>query len=142
MMANKLHFRVFAPRATIGKIVFIQTNYDSEKIFYEKHLTTIELKMDEQGVWETIVNENLEGVWYDYTVHGFKDPGNLFYETNPVHISDPYARVSDDGFGACMVTAKTIPATPLKNGIPKMQEVIAYEVHVQDFTDLLPIEKI
>ena len=134
-------FRVFAPRATSVKL-YLYKPINSKEIFYEKTpYSTIELKMDEQGVWETIVNQNLQGVWYDYTVHGFNDPGNLFYETNPVHISDPYARVSDDGFGACMVTAKTIPATPLKNGIPKMQEVIAYEVHVQDFTDLLPIEE-
>lgn len=38
-----------------------------------------------------------------------------------------------------MVWERTKPATPLENGIPSMEDVIAYEVHVQDFTDLLPV---
>jgi pullulanase/glycogen debranching enzyme len=97
------------------------------------------MKVDEQGVWETKINENLEGIWYDFTVHGFNDTGNSFFETNPVHVSDPYARVSDDGFGACMVAPKTAPASALANGRPRLEQLMAYEVHVQDFTDLLPI---
>ena len=134
-------FRVFAPRATMVKLYLYKPIDESDKdIFYSKTpYSTIDMQVDEQGVWETMVNENLEGVWYDYTVHGFKDPGNLFYETNPVHISDPYARVTDDGFGACMVTPKTVPASALTNGRPRLEQVMAYEVHVQDFTDLLPV---
>jgi pullulanase/glycogen debranching enzyme len=134
-------FRVFAPRATQVKLYLYESTGLVDKPYSKTPYSTIEMKADEQGVWETTVNQNLAGTWYDYTVHGFNDPGNLFYDTHPVHISDPYARVSDDGFGACMVAPKTIPATPLKNGIPAMQDVIAYEVHVQDFTDLLPIDK-
>ena len=33
-----------------------------------------------------------------------------------------------------------MPAAPLKNGIPPMEDLISYEVHVQDFTDLLPVD--
>ncbi|MFY7733627.1 MAG: alpha-amylase family glycosyl hydrolase [Bacteroidia bacterium] len=134
-------FRVFAPRATMVKLYLYKPKFGSESLYEKTPYTTIDMKVDEQGVWETTLNENLEGTWYDYTVHGFTDPGNSFFETNPVHISDPYARVSDDSFGACMVAAKTHPASPLKNGRPKMEEVIAYEVHVQDFTDLLPLDE-
>lgn len=133
-------FRVFAPRATMVKL-YLYKPINGNETYYEKTpYSTIAMEVDEQGVWEKTINENLQGTWYDYTVHGFTDPGNLFYETNPVHVSDPYARVSDDGFGACMVTARTVPATPLKMGRPKMQDLIAYEVHVQDFTDLLPVD--
>ena len=126
--------RVFAPRATSVKVYLYQTKDQKEPG------QVYEMKIDSQGVWEFGSNQNLEGVWYDFTVHGFKDPGNSFFETHPVHISDPYARVSDDSFGKCRITRKTIPAKPLKNGIPKLENAIAYEVHIQDFTDLLPLD--
>lgn len=126
-------FRIFAPRASAIKLYLYKGKDDA--LSYD----TIELKMDDMGVWETSVDGDLHGTWYDYTVHGSSDPGNSFYETNPIHISDPYTRVSDDSFGKCMVSHKTTPASPLKNGRPKMENVIAYEVHVQDFTDLLPL---
>ena len=67
------------------------------------------------------------------------DPGNAFYETHPTHLSDPYARVNVDAFGKSRVWRRTQPATPLASGIPPMEDVVAYEVHVQDFTDLLPV---
>jgi pullulanase/glycogen debranching enzyme len=38
-----------------------------------------------------------------------------------------------------MVTPKTVSASPLTNGRPRSEQVMAYEVHVQDFTDLLPV---
>lgn len=130
---NTTTFRVFAPRATMVKLYLFsnQNQKEPSQVF--------NMAVDSQGVWEFGLNQNLEGTWYDYTVHGFTDPGNFFYETHPVHVSDPYARVSDDSFGKCRVTKKTIPATPLKNGPPPLEKVIAYEVHVQDFTSLLPV---
>ncbi|MCF8254490.1 MAG: pullulanase [Bacteroidia bacterium] len=128
-------FRVFSPRATELKL-YLYKNKDQKEAD-----EIIAMKSDEMGVWEAFVPKNLEGYWYDFTVHGFNDPGNSFFETNPVHVSDPYARVSDDSFGKCRVAHKTNPAKPLKNGRPKMEQVMAYEVHVQDFTDLLPIDE-
>ncbi|MDP5170682.1 MAG: alpha-amylase family glycosyl hydrolase [Bacteroidia bacterium] len=126
-------FRVFAPRAENIYLYLYHGKDDKES--YQK----VEMKNDGDGVWEAFFSENLQGVWYDFTVHGADDPGNHFFETTPVHISDPYARVSDDSFGKCRVWPATIPATPLKNGIPPAQDIIAYEVHIQDFTDLLPV---
>lgn len=105
----------------------------------ETPFRTDEMSQDTQGVWEIEYDENLHGIYYDLTVHGSTDPGNHFYETNPVHITDPYARVSDNTWGKSRIWAKTIPASPLKNGIPNMEDVIAYEVHIQDFTGLLPL---
>ncbi len=126
-------FRIFSPRAEGVKLYLYQRAKD------EKAFQVLDMKKDIDGVWEAYVDDNLKGVYYDFTVHGADEPGNHFYETNPIHISDPYARVSDDTWGKCRVWNKTIPATPLKNGIPKMEDVIAYEVHLQDFTDLLPV---
>jgi len=126
-------FRIFSPRA------------ESVKLYLYKEMRggtafkTIDMTQDRDGVWEAFVGENLKGVWYDFTVHGPDEPGNHFFQTTPVHISDPYARVNDDAWGRSCVWEACSPATPLKNGIPPMQDVIAYEVHVQDFTDNLPV---
>ena len=126
-------FRIFSPRAT-KVMLYLYKTANTTRPYQE-----IKMDRDEDGVWEAYANGNLKGVYYDFTVHGLKQPGNHFYETNPVHISDPYARVSMDSWGKSRVWEKTKPATPLKNGRPKMEDVIAYEVHVQDFTDLLPV---
>ena len=126
-------FRLFAPRAE-GIKLYLYKNQDDKKAY-----TVLDMKRDEQGVWEAEVASNLHGVYYDFTVHGSSDPGNHFYDTDPVHISDPYARVNAEAFGKSRVWKATRAATPLKNGIPKMEDLIAYEVHVQDFTDQLPV---
>ena len=67
------------------------------------------------------------------------DPGNWFYETHPVHVSDPYALVNDDALGKSRVWRDGPPPPPVAGGRPPMEDVVAYEVHVQDFTDLLPV---
>ncbi len=133
IQGNSTIIRIFAPRAE--KVVcYLYKGKDDKKAYREEVM-----KIDEQGVWELLIDENLHGIYYDFTVHGSDDPGNHFYETNPVHITDPYARVSDDTWGKARIWENTKPATPLKGGRPKMQDVIAYEVHVQDFTGQLPI---
>lgn len=126
--------RLFAPRAEQVNVYLYKEKDDTT--WYESKA----MKEDVQGVWEIEFPKDLHGIYYDFTIHGAKDPGNHFYETNPIHVNDPYARVSDDTWGKGRIWKRTIPAKPLKNGIPKMEDVIAYEVHVQDFTDLLPIE--
>ena len=67
---------------------------------------------DENGVWEAAAAGDLHGTWYDFTVHGPADPGNWFYESHPVHISDPYARVNDDSFGKSRVWRDGPPPPP------------------------------
>ena len=132
---KKTSFRVFSPRAKKVKL-YLYKGAEDEKPFKE-----VEMEKDSQGVWESIFNKNLNKVYYDFTVHGPKEPGNHFFETVPVHVSDPYTRVSVDTWDKCRVWEKTKPAKPLKGGIPRMENTIAYEVHVQDFTDLLPVKE-
>ncbi len=127
--------RVFAPRAEKVKVYLYKGRHD------EKAYQIEDMQRDEQGVWEITFPEDLHGTYYDFTVHGASDPGNHFYETHPVHIGDPYARVSDDTWGKCRIWHRTTPASPLAEGIPAMEDVIAYEVHVQDFTDRLPVDE-
>ena len=130
---NQTSFRIFSPRSTAVKL-YLYHEKDDESAYQ-----TIDMKADSDRVWEAIVEENLAGKFYDFTVHGHSDPGNHFYESLPKHISDPYARSNDEAWGRSQVMPATRPATPLKNGIPKMEDVVAYEVHIQDFTDLLPV---
>jgi len=130
---GKTAVRLFAPRATMVKLYLYQGKDDTEA--YE----TIEMQEDDQGVWEAFFDKDLHGVYYDFTIHGHDDPGNHFFNTNPVHVSDPYSRVSVNTWGKSRIWRRTVPAAPLANGIPNMEDVVAYEVHVQDFTDRLPV---
>ncbi len=134
VLDGKTIVRVFAPRADALKLYLFKGRTDQEAYRIEN------MTQDADGVWEITFDEDLHGIYYDFTVHGATDPGNHFYETNPVHINDPYARVSDDTWGKSRIWKATEPAKPLKNGIPAMEDVIAYEVHVQDFTDRLPVD--
>jgi pullulanase len=128
--SGKTIFRIFAPRAT-QVFLFLYSSPKSQ--FYSRYA----LKIYTDGVWEIGLTGNLEGEYYDYTIHGSDDPGNNFYETNPVHITDPYAQVSVDSWGPARIWPEMEPPRPVKGGRPPMQDVIAYEVHVQDFTRLL-----
>ncbi|MEM6262722.1 MAG: alpha-amylase family glycosyl hydrolase [Bacteroidota bacterium] len=126
-------FRIFAPRAERIRLYL----YDGPEDEFNTQF--FDMEQDSTGTWEVIVPQNLEGKYYDFTVHGAKDPGNHFYETVPVHISDPYSRANVECWGRSRVCKKTVPAPPLKDGIPPLEDVIAYEVHVQDFTRQLPV---
>ncbi|MDZ7267986.1 MAG: alpha-amylase family glycosyl hydrolase [candidate division KSB1 bacterium] len=120
-------FRVFAPRATLVKLYLYATpTSEAEQI--------LEMKKNDLGVWQASVPGNLVGKYYDFTVHGPSDPGNYFFEQRPVHVNDPYARANVDAQGRSRVCAPVTPPPPLPKGRPKMADLIAYEVHVQDFT--------
>lgn len=128
-------FRIFSPRAQAVRL-FLYRHRDDEP---DAALRVVEMAKDPDGVWEATEPGDLHGTWYDFTVHGPGDPGNWFYENHPVHISDPYARVNDDALGKSRVWRDGPPPPPLAGGRPRMEDVVAYEVHVQDFSDLLPV---
>ncbi|MEE8594636.1 MAG: alpha-amylase family glycosyl hydrolase, partial [Gemmatimonadota bacterium] len=128
-------FRVFSPRA-LGVLLHLYQGKDDAP---GEALRVVAMERDGDGVWETSEPGDLHGTWYDFTVHGPADPGNWFYETHPVHVSDPYALVNDDALGKSRVWPDGSPPPPVAGGRPPMEDVVAYEVHVQDFTDLLPV---
>lgn len=128
-------FRVFAPRADTVKLYL----YGGAEDQPQKARQVVSMNSAEDGIFEASVPGDLSGTYYDFTVHGPKDPGNRFYGENGAHLSDPYARVQMESYGKSMVSKPVTQATPLKHGRPAMEDVVAYEVHVQDFTDLLPI---
>jgi pullulanase/glycogen debranching enzyme len=128
-------FRIFSPRATRVRLHLYLGADDPAGSARD----VIEMTKDADGVWEAELAGDLHGTWYDFTVHGPPDPGNYFYGTHPVHISDPYALVNDDALGRSRVWRDGPPPPPVRGGRPAMEDVVAYEVHVQDFTDLLPV---
>lgn len=127
-------FRLFSPRATRIRLYL----YGTEGRTTPAPEQTLEMARDADGVWAARVSGDLHRNWYDFTVHGPSDPGNWFYESHPTHISDPWALVNDDGEGRSRVWRDGPPPPPLPGGRPPMEDVVAYEVHLQDFTDLLP----
>ena len=127
--------RIFSPRAHAVRLYLYRGKDDAPG----EALRVVEMTKDEDGVWEATQAGDLHGTWYDFTVHGPADPGNWFHETHPVHVSDPYARVNDDALGRSRVWRDGPPPPPVAGGRPPMEDVVAYEVHVQDFTDLLPV---
>ena len=126
-------FRLFAPRA------------DSVSLFLYPDRTggagrSVGMARDGQGVWEHYEPADLEGTWYDYAVYGPDGPGSHFTNQTGRHVTDPYALVSDDSWGRARVWADGFtPPRPVAGGRPAMEDVVAYEVHLQDFTDELPI---
>ncbi len=132
---SSTRFGLFSPRAT--KITLYL--YDSATATPSQAKQIVDLRRDSDGVWETTITRDLHGSYYDFTVHGQSGLGMFFYETNPVHISDPYSRSQVEAQGKSRVMRATTPATPLARGIPKMEDVVAYEVHIEDFTRQLPV---
>jgi pullulanase/glycogen debranching enzyme len=128
-------FRVFSPRAHAVWLHLYRGKDDAP----DRARRVVQMVKDAVGVWEATEAGNLHGAWYDFTVYGPADPGNWFFETHPVHVSDPYALVSDDSWGKSRVWRDGPPPPPVAGGRPRMEDVVAYEVHVQDFTDLLPV---
>jgi pullulanase/glycogen debranching enzyme len=124
--------RLFAPRADSVRVYFYDAPAGASRASHA-------LTRDPQGVWEVSFDADLHGTWYDFAVYGPDDPGNTFTNHTGARVRDPYARVVSGSFGRGRIWRPTTPATPLANGRPPMESVIAYEVHVQDFTDLLPV---
>ncbi len=130
---NITTIRIFIPRADSVFVHLYKHPQREEK--YRKAL-----KRDAHGVWEINLPGNWIGWYYDFTAYGPYEPGAFFSSgQNQIHFTDPYGRVSVDSFGPCRLWPEMKPPEPVAGGTPKMQDVIAYEVHVQDFTRRLPL---
>ncbi len=130
---NATIIRLFAPRADS---VFVFLYKKPNNASYKK----IKMQAASDGIWEGKLKDNKNGLYYEFCAYGPDEPGNTLSDAdNEIHFSDPWGRVSVDSHGPCRIWPKVKPASPLKNGIPKMEDVIAYEVHIQDFTRYLPV---
>ncbi len=124
-------FALFAPRADSVVLHLYDSRTGPE--------TRRQPLAEADGVWQQIVPGDLHGTWYDYSVYGPDGPGSHFTNQTGERVSDPYALVSDDSWGRARVWRDEFePPAPVRGGRPAMEDVVAYEVHVQDFTDNLP----
>ena len=134
-------FRAFSPRATALTLYLYGTDEAARHAPTgpEGARETVAMVRGDDGVWEAIVEGDRHGTWYDLRVDGPPGPGSMFFDQLPQTVSDPYARVSDDSFGKSRVWRPLDAPRPVRGGRPAMEDVVAYEVHVQDFTDNLPL---
>ena len=126
-------FALFAPRAESVLLHLYETRTGAET-------GRRPLALGDDGVWRGRVPGDLHGTWYDFSVDGPDGPGSAFTNQTGETVSDPYARVSDDSWGRSRVWRDEFePPAPVLGGRPAMEDVVAYEVHLQDFTDQLPL---
>ncbi len=126
-------FALFAPRADSVVVHLYDERTGPER-------ASQPLRAGADGVWRATVPDDLHGTWYDYAVYGPDGPGSHFFNQTGETITDPYALVSDDSWGRARVwTDDFEPPQPVRGGRPAMEDVVAYEVHLQDFTDELPV---
>ena len=127
-------FRLFAPRADSVIVHIYAAAHGSE-------INRASMVPDAQGVWEATL-PFADGPWYDFSIYGPEGPGSAFTNQTGKRVSDPYALVSDDSWGRSRIWQDLFePPRPVAGGRPAMEDLVAYEVHLQDFTDLLPVEE-
>ena len=112
-------FRVFSPRAT-DVTLYVYPTRDATVL----EGTIAMMRRDDDGVWEATLGGDLSGNYYDFRVRGPAGPGSRFYEQTGMHATDPYALVSDDGFGRARVWRDTPPPAPVRGGRPSTGEIV------------------
>ena len=126
-------FELHAPRA---KDVVVHLYADRTGAETERH----RLREGEHGVWYVALDGDRSGTWYDFSVVGPEGPGSHFTNVSGARFRDPYATVADDWGRAMILDDRDAPVSRVRGGRPAFEDVVAYEVHVQDFTDTLPVD--
>ncbi|PAP78791.1 hypothetical protein BSZ37_14730 [Rubrivirga marina] len=125
--------RLFAPRADSVVVHLYESRTGPE---VARHA----LSPRQGSVWHARVRGDLPGTWYDFSVYGPGGPGSAFTNQTGETVSDPYALVSDDSWGRARIWRDDFePPQPVAGGRPAMEDVVAWEVHLQDATDELPV---
>lgn len=86
---NATWIRLFVPRADSVQVFLYLQPGDSAS-------AKIDMVMDSLGIWETRLQGNWEGWYYDFRAYGADEPGNHFYSAIGKHFTDPWGRVSVD----------------------------------------------
>lgn len=130
-------FRLWAPISDDVKLNLYTHGHIASQLDYDGNpgvddpMITYDLEQKEKGVWETIIDGDLEGKYYTFSVTN----GNLTHE-----IVDPYAFSTGINGKRGMVVdfSKTNPEGFETSSRPSTMEhytdAIIYELHVRDFT--------
>ena len=123
---NVTTFKLWAPTAVKIELDLYEDGDESAS------LRTIDLEKGEKGVFETTINENLDGFYYTYTVFtGSDDPSNA------EEVVDPYARSAgvNGKRGLILDLDTTDPEGWDSDEGPRYDnanDAVVYEVHVRD----------
>jgi len=126
---DKTTFRLFAPNAKNVKLLLYKNPSDKSP-YHEANLTK-----DNDGVWESVIDGDQQGVYYGYKVSHSEDDN---FESLPLCI-DPYAKA---------VTSNTDYYNPRKSIVYKenfdweddtwiernWRDLIIYEMHIRDMS--------
>jgi len=118
---EKTVFKVWSPMAQRVKLRLYRDN--ASEAWLEK-----ELLPEEKGVWKTVFEENLHGMYYDYLVQT---------DGREVRTADPYAVGCGCNGNRSMAVdlRRTDPPGFESDAAPEMQkEQIIYEMHIKDFS--------
>lgn len=128
------HFRLFAPRATQANVTIRKTLDDPAPL-------CLPMTLDEDdGVWETVYDDNLHGHYYYYTVDG-ENPDAFSHFNADFNILDPYAiaAVSSKGPGIIYDFAR-LARTHTPYEPPRWHDLIILEAHVRDLLAHAPTD--
>jgi pullulanase len=134
---NETTFRLFAPRARAVTLWLC----DSLERQNEAHRYPLARRLDPAGtgVWEVVLDQNVHGWFYWYTVDGFiEGPGGF---DPKARILDPYALAAADHAGPGIVLdSRWIGQGDRSLATPAWHDLVIAEAHVRDLTARAPIE--
>lgn len=121
----KTAFKIWAPNAVAVKLRLYSAGNGGSP------LRTISLTKKDQGIWETVVNQNLKNQYYTFQVN---ENGNWLLEK-----PDIYAKaVGVNGARGMVVDlASTNPANWKQDQKPKLEnftDIVIYELHIRDLS--------
>lgn len=115
---NKTMFRVFSPLAKKMNVIIYKTHDGKDYDEYEMDLIG-------SGVWETSVNENLSGSYYNI---------KALVEGSENIVIDPYALCNTAHNGRSLIIDRNDRAEICNSPVFDINKAVIYEMHVRDFT--------
>ena len=118
---NSTTFRIFAPRAINARVAIFNKTDRCPKYFY--------MLIQQDGVWEISVEQNLDGHFYYFQV--FSEKENNWAETKV--IIDPYAKaINHEDDAGIILDEKRLAPTLDKFKPPKAKDITILEIHLRD----------
>jgi len=107
-------FKIWSPTATRVRLLLENKSYEMKRAF--------------RGVWELVLEEQLEGCWYRYEIS---------HQEVSKEVIDPYgvASTANGTFSVVVNLEHTIPILPeLRPSLAQETDAIIYELSIRDFT--------